>query len=230
MANNLTEPPEHRRCTARARRSGSRCKRAAIAGGRVCPSHGGNAPQVRQRAAERVALAQIRTLLDVDEAADPRTVLLQAVKAAAAVLGAAQASVTAEDADAGDVAQLVSAAVVAGRLAKLALDAAALSDLHTVAAIDAQIAALESRIGVEDPEWLAGQREREAREGRVAAFQARWSPPGAPSDALRDPAAFMAESLDLAIGLLDVPGEQMEAITLEVERVLWQTSAGGGPR
>jgi hypothetical protein len=47
MPNNLTEPAEHRRCTAKARRSGRRCKRAAIAGGTVCPAHGGSAIQVR---------------------------------------------------------------------------------------------------------------------------------------------------------------------------------------
>ena len=36
------------------RRDGSRCKRWAIRGGYVCPSHGGRAPQVRRAAGLRL--------------------------------------------------------------------------------------------------------------------------------------------------------------------------------
>src|SRR4029079_2763634 len=44
-----------RRCTAKAR-SGKRCRRAPIPGGRVCHMHGGAAPQVASSARERLAL------------------------------------------------------------------------------------------------------------------------------------------------------------------------------
>lgn len=50
MAEDLTDD---RRCTATAKGSGQRCKRAAIPGGTVCAKHGGSAPQVRAKAQER---------------------------------------------------------------------------------------------------------------------------------------------------------------------------------
>lgn len=42
-------------CEAMVKGTGERCKKAAIAGSNVCRSHGGGAPQVRSKAAERVA-------------------------------------------------------------------------------------------------------------------------------------------------------------------------------
>ena len=41
-------------CTARSKRSGEQCRRAATPGALVCASHGSSAPQVRAKAAERV--------------------------------------------------------------------------------------------------------------------------------------------------------------------------------
>lgn len=46
--------PHPRRCRAH-KRDGSACGRWAIAGGTVCPSHGGRAPQVRSAAQLRLA-------------------------------------------------------------------------------------------------------------------------------------------------------------------------------
>lgn len=54
---------EERRCTARSRRSGELCRRWAIRGGTVCIMHGGKAPQVQRKAAERLA-----DLIDPDRA------------------------------------------------------------------------------------------------------------------------------------------------------------------
>jgi hypothetical protein len=46
------------RCTARAKQSGQRCKRHPIPGGSVCFIHGGGAPQVKQKAMERLMKLQ----------------------------------------------------------------------------------------------------------------------------------------------------------------------------
>ena len=47
--------PMDRRCTARSKRSGQRCKRRPIPGGSVCVMHGGKAPQVKLAAKDRLA-------------------------------------------------------------------------------------------------------------------------------------------------------------------------------
>ena len=54
QADDLMDKP---RCTAKSKRTGARCKRAPVVGGRVCAVHGGKAPQVKA-AAERRAAAQ----------------------------------------------------------------------------------------------------------------------------------------------------------------------------
>jgi hypothetical protein len=48
---------ESRRCTAHSSRTGQPCKRAAVIGGAVCSKHGGSAPQVKARAAERILMS-----------------------------------------------------------------------------------------------------------------------------------------------------------------------------
>lgn len=78
------------RCVATSQRSGERCKRWAILGGRVCPKHGGGAPQVKAAAAARVTLAEamasedrrspVEILADTLHAAD--VLLRKALKAA----------------------------------------------------------------------------------------------------------------------------------------------------
>ena len=45
---------ESRRCTAHSSQTGEPCKKAAIRGGTVCASHGGQAPQVKKTARERL--------------------------------------------------------------------------------------------------------------------------------------------------------------------------------
>ena len=51
-----TRDPMDRRCTARSKRSGQRCKRRPIPGGSVCVMHGGAAPQVKLAAKDRIAV------------------------------------------------------------------------------------------------------------------------------------------------------------------------------
>lgn len=48
-----------RQCTATAKGSGQRCKRAPIPGGTVCKKHGGGAPQVQAKAKERLLVAAV---------------------------------------------------------------------------------------------------------------------------------------------------------------------------
>ena len=63
-----------RRCSARSRQSGKRCKNSSILGGRICRFHGGAAPHVQQKAAERLlalehpALDVFKRVLEDDEA------------------------------------------------------------------------------------------------------------------------------------------------------------------
>lgn len=110
-------------CSATARRTAKRCQKRAIKGSTVCLSHGAAAPQVRRVAAQRVALTRAAELLDPEgPEVDPAQVLVAAVRSSAALLGAAEAAVQAEDADADALHALGEAAMLAGRLAKLALD------------------------------------------------------------------------------------------------------------
>lgn len=46
------------KCSAVAKSSGNQCRRDAILGGTVCQVHGGAAPQVKRKAAERIAEAR----------------------------------------------------------------------------------------------------------------------------------------------------------------------------
>lgn len=53
------QAPDKRRCKARSKKSGDRCRRYAIPGGSVCAMHGGSAPQVRAAAERRLEAAAI---------------------------------------------------------------------------------------------------------------------------------------------------------------------------
>ena len=48
--------PSSHHCTAHSSRTGKPCQKAAIAGGTVCSTHGGRAPQVKEAARVRLAL------------------------------------------------------------------------------------------------------------------------------------------------------------------------------
>jgi hypothetical protein len=69
------DPMDERRCTATSKRSGERCRRAAIVGGTVCAMHGGKAPAVaaaaEQRETEHQAEATIAKLWPGLAAASP---------------------------------------------------------------------------------------------------------------------------------------------------------------
>ena len=66
--------PSRRRCKARSKGSGEQCKRSPVPGAEVCVVHGGAAPQVRAKAAERLLTARIRGELakvEIEPITDP---------------------------------------------------------------------------------------------------------------------------------------------------------------
>lgn len=76
-------PDPMSRCTATSKAKGTRCGRTAIPGGTVCRYHGGAAPQVRLKAAERLAAYQdkaIDRLFTLAEQTDFPSTALGAVK------------------------------------------------------------------------------------------------------------------------------------------------------
>ena len=72
-----------RRCTGKSSRTGKRCRRWAIRGGNVCPTHGGSLKAVKRKAKERLEQAADRMakeLLGIATSADSEAVRLAAVK------------------------------------------------------------------------------------------------------------------------------------------------------
>jgi hypothetical protein len=64
-------------CRAKAKRSGKQCARPAMLGGFVCQKHGGMAPQVKRKAAERLLLDQAVVEFGLDRARDPERLLAE---------------------------------------------------------------------------------------------------------------------------------------------------------
>jgi hypothetical protein len=79
--------PLSERCKAKAKSTGERCKCTVIGGG-VCPTHGGNAPQVRAAREARVLAgeAALAASGDEDMRRDPRAALLAAAQDADLIL------------------------------------------------------------------------------------------------------------------------------------------------
>jgi hypothetical protein len=83
---NSTDP---RRCTAHSSQTGKRCKNASIPGGRICRYHGGAAPHVQKKAAERLlalehpAIDAMARILDPKQTAWTRATRLSASTVAA---------------------------------------------------------------------------------------------------------------------------------------------------
>lgn len=74
-------PSDERRCKAKCNATGERCRGWAISGGTVCNKHGGSAPQVRAKAKERVARAELLAEAKADPTladATPAEMLLHA--------------------------------------------------------------------------------------------------------------------------------------------------------
>jgi hypothetical protein len=83
-----------RRCSARSKQSGQRCKRHPILGGTVCRMHGGAAPQVQQSARDRIA-ALVHPAIDTLERALSDCDVNAAVRAARDLLDRAGFAATA---------------------------------------------------------------------------------------------------------------------------------------
>lgn len=92
---------DERRCSAHTS-SGRPCRKAPIAGGDVCPTHGGSAPQVKAAAARRLELrAAARELAALGEPVtiDPAAALLSLVHHKAGEVAWLRAMVQTEDLD-----------------------------------------------------------------------------------------------------------------------------------
>lgn len=98
-------PPEGRQCSATSKQSGERCRKAAIAGGTVCKTHGGGAPQTVRKARLRLAelvdpsIAVLGSIM-ADKAASPQARLraVENVLDRAGIPRAADQTVVVEDA------------------------------------------------------------------------------------------------------------------------------------
>jgi hypothetical protein len=76
MAKSLKpKKPSAPKCSAKSKTSGKRCAQPAIPGGSVCRFHGGAAPQVKRKAAERLEATKERVLAEMCRVAfvDPRS-------------------------------------------------------------------------------------------------------------------------------------------------------------
>lgn len=99
-------PPDERRCTAKANRTGERCELWAMQGTTVCQIHGGRAPQVKAAARRRLVQAEAeRELAKVEVRAigDPVVELADVAAQALAMLEWAKARATKEDQPDADV-------------------------------------------------------------------------------------------------------------------------------
>jgi hypothetical protein len=224
------------RCTARANRTGQQCQKRAIKGASVCLSHGAAASQVRRVAAQRIALTRAAELLGPDTpAVDPGQVLLEAVKAAASLLEGAEAAVRAEEPDADALHALGEAAMTAGRLARLALDAGVEQRLTRQAERNGElVGTLLVRVleGLElGPETTArafnlirgeidygdltlGQLDEEIRRIAEELRQSDYA------DAARGFPAKLARGLNAGFAVLDLDDDQRERVTVAVESFL----------
>lgn len=76
MAERRLPPPGRAWCKGKSKQTGLPCEKFAIRGGTVCYYHGGRAPQVRAKAAERVVEEEVRQTLaslNVNPIDDPLT-------------------------------------------------------------------------------------------------------------------------------------------------------------
>jgi len=107
-------------CSATSKGSGQRCKRFAIRGGTVCVRHGGGAKQVRQKALERITIAQA---LATGDRRPPWAIIADAVHTADVLLLDVKMRVEGgEDLTPELTTKLVDALERAARLSKLQID------------------------------------------------------------------------------------------------------------
>lgn len=124
------------RCTAKSKRTHEQCKRM-VHGGGPCRMHGGAAPQVERKRAERIALAQA---LLADPRRDPGEVLADVAHQADYLMRRARDEIEAGKLTVATMTRLVEVTEAAGRWAKTGLDAG-LAERQT-RAMEAQAAAL----------------------------------------------------------------------------------------
>jgi hypothetical protein len=107
-------------CTATSTQSGQRCKRLATRGAKVCQKHGAAAPQVREAARQRVAIADA---LATGTKRHPWEVLEDALHTADVLMSEARVQVETGQITPALVEKLVNTIERAHRMAKVNLDA-----------------------------------------------------------------------------------------------------------
>jgi hypothetical protein len=116
--------------------------------------------------------------------------------------------------------------VMERRARVLGLDAPARVDakvdgtLTTIDRLDQELDQLEAELAAQDPDYPARKQREKAAARDLAGFRARWQQPD--HRPLVDVAAFIADALELALGQLDLDGDEQEQLAVEVERFLWE--------
>lgn len=93
-----------RQCTAKAKGTGKRCGRYAIAGGTVCITHGGSAPQVKRKAKLRLlelvdpAITKLQQIMESGESDQVKLAAAKDILDRAGVPRQTEATVMVEDA------------------------------------------------------------------------------------------------------------------------------------
>lgn len=162
-----TRPLGDRQCTARSKRTGERCRCAAMLGQRVCYHHGGATPRALAAAQRRLALAEVTKVLGNPVSIGPVDALLEALRLAAGDVVALRNQLAESDV----LMQTAMGRVVDPRvllylqqvdrlakLAKLAIDAGI--DLVQLTEQQASMMASVFARAVDDPEWGLSPAER----------------------------------------------------------------------
>jgi hypothetical protein len=114
--------------------------------------------------------------------------------------------------------------VMERRARLLGLDAPARVDarldgtLTSVSAVDQELQRLEAELADLDPAYLADKQRGQAAASALAAFRTQWTRPGNPPAG--DPAAFVADALEMALAQLRLDPDEEERTVGAVEQLL----------
>jgi hypothetical protein len=93
------------------------------------------------------------------------------------------------------------------------------AELSTVDALDQELRQLDQELAALDPGYLADKQRKDAAARDLAAFRTRWGRPG--HRPVADPAAFVADALEVALGQLGLDPDEQEQAEAAVEQLMW---------